>query len=286
MDPAPTLARRFWEAIEPIHAIVYFEPAATAATTGLGLRGFWMGYFAGRVAPLGPLDAEPVTAMAFGFSPARVGRAIPDAWRFTTPERVVDARLETAARLLRGHLGDRTESQLRELADLLATAAGACRFDGRPLAAGWSAVGPPDDLTGRIWLATTVLREHRGDGHVLAAVSLGLRGIDAVLTHVAAGVVDRERMQQTRGWTDAEWAHAEHRIHARGLIDRDGRLTKRGGAMRRELESITDRLAADPVSRLGPAGIERAITLAVPISRHLFDTGVIPVPNPIGAPRP
>ncbi len=131
-----------------------------------------------------------------------------------------------------------------------------------------------------------MLREHRGDGHVLAAVSLGLRGIDAVLTHVAAGVVDRELMQQTRGWTDTEWAHAEHRIHARGLIDRDGRLTKRGGAMRRELESITDRLAADPVTRLGPAGIERAITLAVPISRHLIDAGVVPVPNPIGAPRP
>jgi hypothetical protein len=49
---------------------------------------------------------------------------------------------------------------------------------------------------------------------------------------------------------------------------------------------LTDRLAATPVERLGPTGAERAIDLATPISRHVVDTGVFPVPNPIGAPRP
>jgi hypothetical protein len=32
--------------------------------------------------------------------------------------------------------------------------------------------------------------------------------------------------------------------------------------------------------------VERAIELATTISRHLIDNGVIPVPNPIGLPRP
>jgi hypothetical protein len=53
MEPSKTLARRFWEAIEPIHAVVYFASEPATAAREVGLRGFWMGYFAGRVAPLG-----------------------------------------------------------------------------------------------------------------------------------------------------------------------------------------------------------------------------------------
>jgi hypothetical protein len=286
MDPAATLARRFWESIEPIHAVVYFAPEATDATDALGLRGFWMGYFASRVAPLGPLNAEPVTAMTFGFRPERVARAIPEAWRRASPGAVLDARVDVATRLLKDKLESRFTRERDELVALLDEAASGCRFEGRPLAAGWSSVRAPDDALTRMWLAATVLREHRGDGHVLAAVSLGLRGIDAVLTHVATGVISRERMQPTRGWTDAEWDRSAHRLEARGLLDRDGRLTKTGGALRRELESITDRLAAGPVERLGSTGVERAIALAAPISRHLVDVGAVPVPNPVGAPRP
>jgi hypothetical protein len=56
--------------------------------------------------------------------------------------------------------------------------------------------------------------------------------------------------------------------------------------MRREVEELTDRLAAAPVERLGETGIRRAIDLAAPVSRCLIDRGVVPVPNPIGAPRP
>ena len=76
------------------------------------------------------------------------------------------------------------------------------------------------------------------------------------------------------------------RLRARGLLDSGGRLTKTGGALRREVEDLTDRLAAGPVERLGSTGVERAIELATPVSRHLIDTGVMPVPNPIGLPRP
>ncbi len=144
----------------------------------------------------------------------------------------------------------------------------------------------PAALAGRLWLATTILREHRGDGHVIAVVHSGLTGIEAGLTHVATGQVPRELIQGSRGWTDDDWDHARRRLTAKGLLDRDGRLSKSGGTLRREIESSTDRLAADPVTRLGALGVEEAIRLATPISRHLVDTGVVPVPNPIGVPRP
>ena len=87
MEPTATLARRFWAAIEPIHAVVYFAPGPIEAARKTGLRGFWMSYFASRVAPLGPVPAAAVEAMAYGFAPAMVARAIPDAWRFAASVR-------------------------------------------------------------------------------------------------------------------------------------------------------------------------------------------------------
>jgi hypothetical protein len=284
MVPTPTLARRFWHAVEPIHATVYFAPEPAEAAAGLGLRGFWMGYFAGRIAPLGPIPSQSVTAMTFGFSPTMVDRALPAAWSYTDPDAMMASRIEAVTAALKARLGG-AMADLAELNELLSVAISGCRFDARPLAAAWSAVPVPADPVGALWLATTVLREHRGDGHVLAAVSLGLRGLDATVTHAATGAIDEAMVLRTRGWTDQELAQSVRRLQARGLLDRDGRLTKTGGAQRRELEEITDRLASGPVEVLGETGIERAIELATPLAHRLFDTGVIPVPNPIGLPR-
>lgn len=280
MEPTLTLARSFWQAIEPIHAAVYFAPGPAEAARRVGLRGYWMGYFAGRVAPLGPVPAAAVEAMCYGFAPAMVQRAIPDAWTFAAPEVVLTARIASAADVLRA------EAIGTELPELLWEAVAACRFEGRPLAAAWSQVPPPDDPVAATWLATTILREHRGDGHVLAAVGAGLRGLDASLTHVATGAISREMIQPSRGWSDEDWEQSLRRLQARGLIDRDGRLTKTGGALRRDIEELTDRLAAGPVERLGETGVKQVIELAAPVSRHLIDTGVVPIPNPVGAPRP
>lgn len=286
MEPTATLARRLWEATEPVHAIVYFAPEPAEAARRVGLRGFWMSYFASRFAPLGPVPAAAATAMAYGFAPAMVQRAIPDAWRLADPAIVLDARISGAAEALRHHLGQPELASLAKLSGLLWEAIAGFRFDGRPLAAAWSQVPRPDDSVASAWLAATIVREHRGDGHVLAGVSAGLRGLDATVTFVATGAISRELIQPSRGWSDEDWQQSVRRLRARGLLDRDGRLTKTGGALRRDVEDLTDRLAAAPVERLGETGVRQAIDLAAPVSRHLIDSGLIPVPNPIGAPRP
>ena len=54
-------ARRLWHLLEPIHAVAYFAPEPLAAYSEAGTRGFWMGYVAGRAAPLGTVTAAPVT---------------------------------------------------------------------------------------------------------------------------------------------------------------------------------------------------------------------------------
>ena len=308
MPTAHTLARRLWEAVEPIHAVAYFAPEPARAAQSLGLTGWWMGYFAGRLAPVGPLDGPAAQALCFAFSPARVTRALPDAWACSTPEKILQARLGAVRAALErtlpaggdgkdgyrkdgdgkdGYRKDGDGKDLERLVLLLELAVQGCRFEGRPLAAAWSAVpgSHAHDLVGRLWLAATILREHRGDGHVISVVHHGLSGLEAGLTHVATGQVTRELIQTSRGWTDQEWEQARRRLNARGLLDRDSRLTKSGGVLRREIESATDRLAADPVTRLGASGVDEAVALATPLSRHLIDTGVVPVPNPIGVPR-
>ncbi|WP_329072213.1 SCO6745 family protein [Amycolatopsis sp. NBC_01480] len=283
MEPNSSPARRFWVALEPLHAVVYFAPEPAAAAKDAGLRGWWMGYFAGRAAPLGPIGPAPVTSMFFGFAPGMVARALPDAWKFARPEDVLRTRVEAVEAVLARVL---PEAGLAELTGLLERAVAGCRFDGRPLAAAWAAVPRPPRLLARLWLATCVLREHRGDGHVLASVAAGLTGLEAGLTHIATGATTRELLQRARGWTDEEWEASRSRLLARGLLDASGRLTEAGAAVRHEVEATTDRLAAGPLEVLGTAETERVIELATTLSRLVIDAGVVPVPNPMGLPRP
>ena len=67
-----------WTLFEPVHAVTYFAPEARSAFEEAGLRGFWRGYFAGRAAPLAPVNAAVVGASFFNFSPTMVARAIPE----------------------------------------------------------------------------------------------------------------------------------------------------------------------------------------------------------------
>src|SRR5579859_5963302 len=91
-----TLARRAWTLFEPIHAIVYFAPEAPEHYKAVGMRGGWMGYFASRSAPMGAVTPGVVTAVFYSFQPAMVERAIPDAWRYSSPEQALAARTAIA----------------------------------------------------------------------------------------------------------------------------------------------------------------------------------------------
>ncbi len=280
-----TLPRRLWAAVEPLHAVVYFAPETAAAAKAVGLRGYWMGYFAGRLAPLGPVGPAAATSVLFGFAPAMVARALPDAWSFASPSAVLETRLSAVEKAVEKALSHVLPA-VDELASLLERAADACRFDGRPLAAAWSAVPRPSGGPGRLWLAATVLREHRGDGHVLSAVHAGLSGLETTLTHIGDGVIGRGDVQPHRGWSDEDWDAALDRLRDRGVLDAAGHLTPSGSELRRGIEEDTDRLASAPVEALGEEGVARVLELAVPLSRAVIDAGLVPVPNPMGVPRP
>ena len=248
-----------------------------------GLRGFWRGYFAGRAAPLGPVDATPVIASFFGFAPSMVQRALPDVWSRATVEQSLQARLAGARAALARLLDGIDPDHVDEAAGLLAEAAAYADTAGRVLAAANAAVGVPDDGLGKLWQAATVLREHRGDGHVAALVVHGLDGCEAQAWRSGLDL-KRDRLQPARGWTDEEWADAIMRLADRGWLTREGGSTTVGVDAHREIEAMTDRAAMRPWDTLGTERTDRVIELLTPLARAAHQS--VPAGNPIGLPRP
>jgi hypothetical protein len=276
-------ARTMWQTLEPYHALIYFAPEAREAYTAAGLKGYWMGYFASRSAALGPVPAEVVAALFYNFHPRMVARAIPDAWRFAPPERVLAARREAADAALRRLLGERVASpEVAEAARLARTAAEGCEVAGRPLFAAHLALGWPEEPHLALWHAATLLREYRGDGHIAALMAEGLDGCEAHISLVATGSVPREAIQPHRGWSDEEWEAAVERLRARGWIGASGLLTETGRAGRQGVEDRTDALARRPWEHLGAEGVERLRALAWPLSDTIMAQSGLPVPNPLG----
>lgn len=268
---------------EPYHAMIYFAPEARQAFLDVGLKGFWMGYFASRSAPLGPVSAAVVTATFYHFHPNMVARALPDAWRFASPEQVLEVRLQAADAALRRLLGDQVASaELAEAADLAKEATRGCSVNGRALFAGYSQLPWPKEPHLVLWHATTLLREHRWDGHRATLLIAGVDGCEAHITYVGTGEVSRVMMQPIRGWSDEEWDAAAKRLQQRGMLDEHELLTPAGKQMRQAIEDRTDQLALSPWQHLGGERSERLLALAQPISQRIVDQGGIPPVNPLG----
>ena len=271
-------------AFEPVHAVVYFDPECLAAMDGLGLRGFWMGYFAGRAAPLGPVGPAPVTAAFFNFHPDRARRSLPDAWTLALPADVWATRTHTAARVLR-----RVDPVVAATARVLVSPLRAL-FDGvpdagRPLFAATRATGEPDDPVEALWYWCSCLREHRGDGHVAALTAAGFDGCEALVLFAASEGVPVELLRTPRGWSEAEWAYAHDRLVRRGLLDADG-ITSEGLGLRRWIESTTDDLAGMVTGRVEAADAASLLNGLSSVAAAVNSAGVIAYPNPMGLPDP
>ncbi len=245
----PALARKTWRTLEPIHAMIYFVPEAPQRYAEAGIADPRSGYFASRSAPLGTVPVEVVIATFFNFCPSLVRRAMRGVWDSTTPEKVLNARLEAVDAALRRALGDVVDStEMAEAAALARTAAlAACDHpEGRPLFAAHAAMPWPDAPHLVLWHAQTLLREFRGDGHIAALVAEGISGIEALILHAATSEVPVDFLRVSRAWPDEEWELAAHRLRGRGLLA-EGRglaLTTAGRAHREWVEQRTDEAAA------------------------------------------
>ncbi|MEU6809982.1 hypothetical protein ABZ920_13470 [Streptomyces sp. NPDC046831] len=278
------LARAMWERYEPVHDLVYFAPEVRRAADGLGLRGFWMGYFAMRAAPLGPVPARVVTGCFYVFHPDRVARALPDAWRYAAPPEVIEARARAVDAAMTRVFGPGvvTGPGMTEAADLAWEAAAAAGTAGRVLAAANQALDRPEQPHVRLWQALTTLREHRGDGHVAALVAHGVGPVDAMVLKCAAGESDGALLRESRKWDLTAWRVAEAGLRERGWLGEDGTPTAAGSAVRAEIEARTDAAAEQPWAALGRERALRLAALLEPLATAVLDTGLIPPGNPVG----
>jgi len=287
-------ARKLWKLFEPYHAVVYFAPERSAFYARVGLKGGWMGYFASRGAALGPVPPEVIIATFYNFAPEKVRRAIPDAWRLSDPEAILAARLEVADVVLHRLLGDMVASpvlgEAAELARAAAEVAATADLTGRPLFAAHAALPWPDEPHLVLWQAATLLREHRGDGHMTQLLSAGIDGCEAnVLMEAATKQAGRGMSAGTlralRGWSEEEWASASARLIYRGWLEPDGTLSQVAQDHRQVLEDRTDALAVLPWVRLGSGVCRRLEELLEPIADKIWEGEGVPDPSPVGLSR-
>jgi hypothetical protein len=281
-------ARRAHNATNVLHSLIYFAPETEEQLVAAGLEAGRMCYFAGRSAPMGAVSGGVVTATFYNFSPALIAQCIPAAWELASPAAVVRARFAAADAALSRLLGPDViaSADMTALAGLVREAASACTAEGRPLYAGHAGLAWPDAPHLVMWHGLSLLREHRGDGHVAALTASGLSGLEALVTHTATGqgFVPGFAMA-SRGWSRDEWAAATADLVARGMLETGGGLAPAGQELRARVEAETDQMAAGPWQHLGDERTEDVIRIGKAMTRAAMAAGAFPAEG-VFAPRP
>jgi len=275
----PKRAREMRAATEAFHAFVYFSPEVLGSYASVGITHPRMAYFAPRAAPMGAVSAEVVSATFYNFNPVKVAEHIPAAWEIVSPPDLVDHRLSAVTLHLPAALGPAKDAAaVAEALELARWAVESCRFEGRPLAAAHAGIEAPADPLGALWHYVTVLREHRGDGHLMALQAHELDAMECMIFR-RPDTTTSEYYRKSRGWGDEEWAEARERLFSRGLISGD-EVTDQGHEVRESVEVMTDQLAIGPWAKLGEEEVERFRSLMMPMSdaaKHVLDS------SPLGA---
>jgi hypothetical protein len=266
-----SMARRMFELVEPIGVIPYAADEPNEAMFALGFTDYWDTYFAGRAAPLGLVPAEVVDALFYNFAPGEVARHIPKVWRTTTPDEAIAARRLGCANALRRILGAQVDSPaFARTTELLLEAATSAPVEGRPMYGALRSIPIPDDVVARLFHAASLLREHRGDGHIAALMTEGVGGLEAHVLLALDQGLPAERFGRIHHLPAAQLAAVIDGMRGCGLIGGDGWLSDSGRAVKRRVEERTDDLAARPYERLDAAELGELTHALEPLAALLI----------------
>jgi hypothetical protein len=278
--PLPERAgRRCHNVLNPLHSTHYFSPDLGREMADVGIDDSNGAYFAVRAAAMGPVGPGTVTATFYNFRHELVARHVPEVWKKASPETVLAARARAVDATWRRLLGEDVlaSKEVAEAAELALRAAEACTRTARPLYAAHADLPVPDAPHLAFWHGATLLREHRGDGHLAALLDAELDPVEALVSHTATGKGMAPKWALgTRGWSRTHWDAAARRLRERGLLDAEGELTEAGVALRQEIEDRTDRLDRAPYEHLGAAGVERLTELARSVLMRALAAGAFP----------
>jgi hypothetical protein len=263
-----------FELIEPIALVNFFADEPNEAMAELGFDNYWDGYFAGRSAPLGQVPAEVVDAAFYNFGPGEAARHVPKVWDTTTPEAAHRARQQGCVAGLVRILGELVSTpRLSRAADLLTRAAVAAPVEGRVMYAALRALPVPEEPVARLWHAANMLREHRGDGHVVALVAEQVDRTEChVLLALDSGIHPAETFGRIHHLPEPYLASVMARLRDRGIVDATGRFTDAGRAAKDRIEALTDALAEAPYAALSPDELDELVAALEPIAQRLSAT--------------
>ncbi len=86
----------------------------------------------------------------------------------------------------------------------------------------------PDDVVARLFHAASLLREHRGDGHIAALMTEGVGGLEAHVLLALDMDMPAEKFGRIHHLPAAQLAAVIDGMRARGLIGDDGWLSEPG----------------------------------------------------------
>jgi len=266
------LARKMFDLVEPIGVIPYSSEEPNTAMFALGFTNYWDTYFAGRAAPLGrSVPAEVVHALFYNFAPGEVARHIPKVWETTTPEQAITARHKGCAEALHRILGDLVDtSDFARAVELLTKAATSAPLEGRPMYAALRTLPLPEQPVARLFHASSLLREHRGDGHVAALMAEGIGGLEAhVLLAIDMGIPAR-RFGRIHHLPATQLTGLIDKMRTRGLIKDEVTFTPTGRRVKDRVEALTDKLAVVPYEVLDTVEVDELVAALQPLARQLI----------------
>jgi hypothetical protein len=274
--PTTRTARRMFELLEPICLVTYLADESNEELAALGHRTYWDGYFASRAAPLGRVPAQVVHAAFYSFADGEAARHIPSAWETIPPEASFAAWQRGSAASVRRILGEELAESpgLARAADLTTKAATSAPTEGRVMYAGMRTLPVPSDPVTRLWHSATILREHRGDGHVAALLGARIGGAEAhVLSALEQGIHPPESFGRLHHLPKERLAEVMEGLRERGLVDTNGWFTDAGRETKQRIEALTDELAAPPYDALSAAELAELVAELDPITATLVAAG-------------
>ena len=225
---------------------------------------------------MGAVTADVVVSTFFNFNPELVHAAIPAVWEVATPVALVAARFAAVDAAFRRLLGEDVLVVRRDAPGRRVGPPG-CR-GGRPAHGGAAAGRRPCRRAvarpRRTWCSGTPSRSCASTGATATSRSswcAGLSGLEALVTHAAAGDVPERILRATRGWPEEAWDGAVDALRVRGWLEQGDelRFTAVGSPPAPRSRGRHRRAAAAPYAVLGEERCAELRALARPWSTTL-----------------
>jgi hypothetical protein len=191
-------------------------------------------------------------------------------WSTTTPEAAIAARQEGCVNALRRILGDLVDTpDFARAVELLTKAAISAPLEGRPMYAALRTLPLPEEPVALFFHAASLLREHRGDGHIAALMAESIGGLEAhVLLALDIGIPART-FGRIHHLPSAQLGDLIDGMKDRGLVEDQATFTSAGRQVKDRVEALTDELAVAPYEVLEPGELDELVAALEPLAQKL-----------------